>query len=158
MKKIFEMYVLVFCGLFATLSAAEECNISGVWKHSNKNAWLNFDLSGRKIVVHHNEGHPEVRGLTVIKNLKNKDENWHGDMYSSETNSYFPVVLKVSNCDQISVSKYEADVFDRVVRSSEVASFLSEEQKASICEEESEPKNENEFLILLRDNDFSLIR
>lgn len=77
------------------------CDISGVWKHADKNAWLEVDLTAKKVVVKSHMDNPKANGLTVIKNLKPK---WTGEMYNASTGGYVSVKLTFNRCKQLKVT------------------------------------------------------
>jgi hypothetical protein len=77
------------------------CEISGTWKHADKNAWLEVNLTTKTINVKSHLDNPKANGLTVIKNLK---PNWSGQMYNASTDGYVPVKLAFNSCEQLRVT------------------------------------------------------
>jgi len=77
------------------------CEISGTWKHADKNAWLEVDLITKTVNVKSHLDNPKANGLTVIKNLKPK---WSGEMYNGSTGGYVSVKLAFNGCEQLKVT------------------------------------------------------
>jgi hypothetical protein len=78
-----------------------KCEISGTWKHADKNAWLEINLTTKTVNVKSHLDNPKANGLTVIKNLK---PNWSGQMYNASTGGYVPVRLTFNSCEQLKVT------------------------------------------------------
>ncbi len=78
-----------------------QCDISGVWKHADKPAWLEVNLTTKTVLVKSHLDNPKANGLTVIKNLK---PNWSGEMYNASTDSYVAVKLAFNGCKQLIVT------------------------------------------------------
>jgi len=78
-----------------------QCEISGTWKHADKNAWLEINLTTKTVNVKSHLDNPKANGLTVIKNLK---PNWTGQMYNASTGGYVPVLLSFNSCEQLWVT------------------------------------------------------
>jgi hypothetical protein len=80
---------------------SQSCDLSGVWKHSEKEVSLMVDTKLKTIRVKHHSLNAGVEGLTVVKNLAadaGQPNLWSGDIYSADTNSFVPVQLSTSDC------------------------------------------------------------
>ncbi|NQZ83240.1 MAG: hypothetical protein HRT52_19725 [Colwellia sp.] len=86
---------------FSCFAQDTHCEISGTWKHADKNAWLEVDLSTKTVNVKSHLDNPQANGLTVIKNLKPK---WSGEMYNASTGGYVSVRLAFNGCEQLNVT------------------------------------------------------
>ncbi|MCC2616866.1 hypothetical protein LJ739_11490 [Aestuariibacter halophilus] len=94
---------LIIALLISSGSYAQQapCELSGTWKHADKNAWLEVDLAAKTVFVKSHLDNPDAEGLTVIQNLK---PAWSGDMYNASTGDFVPVQLTFHGCDQLSVT------------------------------------------------------
>ncbi|UJX27890.1 hypothetical protein L3Q70_18355 (plasmid) [Pseudoalteromonas sp. CF6-2] len=99
-------YLTIFLVTLPIASFADTsgCNISGTWKHADKNAWLELDLSSKTIKVKEHEDNPKANGYTVIKDIKLITElNYSGYMYHAANDNYVAVELVHNNCKEIVV-------------------------------------------------------
>ncbi len=88
-----------------------QCDIAGVWKHSEKEAWLNVDLEKGVIIVKSHASNPSAEGLTVIKSLAYTDQaNWNGKMYDARSKNFVPVKISEGNCKELIVVMDGSDV------------------------------------------------
>lgn len=89
--------------VFSSSSFAQDtkCEISGTWKHADKNAWLEINITTKTVKVKSHLDNPEANGLTVIKNLK---PGWSGQMYNASTGGYVLVQLDFNSCEQLNVT------------------------------------------------------
>lgn len=96
-------YLIIALIFSSVCSFAEDnqCEISGVWKHADKPAWLEVNLTTKTVLVKSHLDNPKANGLTVIKNLK---PNWSGEMYNASTDSYVAVKLAFNGCKQLIVT------------------------------------------------------
>ncbi len=89
------------------------CDISGTWKHSLKEAWLDVDLVNQQITVKTHVTNPNAEGLVVIKGLLENSElepRWSGKMYDASVNGYIDVQLTSSRCKQLIVSDNSVEI------------------------------------------------
>ena len=91
MALILKIIALAF--IFSTQAA----DISGIWKHTDKPAWLNVNIQTGTITVHRHDNAPGATGLTVIKELSAKPPIWNGKMYDAEQGDYVLVTLKLKD-------------------------------------------------------------
>jgi hypothetical protein len=96
-------YLILALVISSSSSFAQDtkCEISGTWKHADKNAWLEINLTTKTVNVKSHLDNPKANGLTVIKNLK---PNWSGQMYNASTGGYVPVRLTFNSCEQLKVT------------------------------------------------------
>lgn len=91
MAHILKFLALVF--IFSTQAA----DISGIWKHTDKPAWLNVDMQTGIVTVQRHDNAPGTVGLTVIKDLSAATSIWNGKMYDAEQGDYVLVTLKLKD-------------------------------------------------------------
>jgi hypothetical protein len=96
-------YLITALTIYSSSSFAQDthCEISGTWKHADKNAWLEINLTTKTVNVKSHLDNPKANGLTVIKNLK---PNWSGQMYNASTGGFVPVQLAFNSCEQLKVT------------------------------------------------------
>jgi hypothetical protein len=96
-------YLITALIIYSSGSFAQDtqCEISGIWKHADKNAWLEINLTTKTVNVKSHLDNPKANGLTVIKNLK---PNWSGQMYNASTGGFVPVQLVFNSCEQLKVT------------------------------------------------------
>lgn len=88
---------------------SQSCDISGMWKHAEKDASLVVDTSLKTIRVKHHALNAGAQGLTVIKNLAvdvGESNLWSGDIYSADINAFVPVQLKSPDCTTLLITKH----------------------------------------------------
>lgn len=91
MAHILKLLSLVF--VFNTFAA----DISGIWKHADKPAWLNVNMQTGLVTVQRHDNAPGAVGLTVIKDLSAAAPIWHGKMYAAEQGDYIAVSLELKD-------------------------------------------------------------
>lgn len=88
---------------------SQSCDISGMWKHSEKDASVVVDLNLKTIRVKNHSLYAEAEGLTVVKNLAadvGRPNLWSGDIYSADIYSYVPVQLKSPDCTTLLITEH----------------------------------------------------
>jgi ABC-type molybdate transport system ATPase subunit len=78
-------------------------DINGIWKHSDKEAWLKVDAASgvASVYIHH---HAKTAGLTVVKGIERDAEShalWVGKMYAAASDSFVNVELLLESPDCI---------------------------------------------------------
>ncbi|GAB2914657.1 hypothetical protein [Rheinheimera gaetbuli] len=89
MRHILKFIALVF------VFNAQAADISGIWKHADKPAWLNVNIQTGVVTVQRHDTAPGAIGLTVIKDLSAAPPIWHGNMYAAEQGDYIAVSLQL---------------------------------------------------------------
>ncbi len=95
---------LIACSVFLSANSFAEnnhCKIAGIWKHADKQAWLEVSLITKTVTIKSHLDNPKANGLSVIKNLTAKRT---GLMYDASTDSYVPVKLAFNGCKQLEVT------------------------------------------------------
>ena len=101
MKSFKYLITVLAISSFSCFAQDTHCEISGTWKHADKNAWLDVDLTTKTVSVKSHLDNPKANGLTVIKNLKPK---WSGEMFNGSTGGYVVVKLTFNGCGQLKVT------------------------------------------------------
>ena len=105
MAHILKFLALVF--VFNTFAA----DISGIWKHADKPAWLNVNMQTGLVTVQRHDNAPGAVGLTVIKDLSAAEPIWNGKMYAAEQGDYVAVSLELKdNQTLIVVDTYAVEI------------------------------------------------
>lgn len=91
--RFFLLSLLVF-----SVNSFAEVQIDGVWKHTQKPAWLEikFESDIGTLTVKRHENNVKAAGLNVIKAIKpslKQSSQWDGQMYSAAANGYVGVTL-----------------------------------------------------------------
>ncbi|WP_240223895.1 hypothetical protein [Rheinheimera hassiensis] len=110
MANILKLLALVF--VFNTLAA----DISGIWKHADKPAWLNVDMQTGVVTVQRHDNAPGAAGLTVIKDLSAAPPIWNGKMYAAEQGDYVAVSLELKDNQTLIVIDADAAEILRLTR------------------------------------------
>jgi len=101
--KLFLVSILCFSSnLFA------EAKIDGLWKHSQKPAWLEikFESGVGALTVKRHDDNVKAEGLNVIKGIQPDIAHvnqWSAQMYSAADNAYVGVILILINSTTITV-------------------------------------------------------
>ena len=92
------------------LSASSFANvqINGIWKHTQKPAWLEikFESGVGTISVKRHDNNVKAAGLNIIKDIKpeiNQQTQWLGQMYSAAVDGYVGVRLILINSSTIAI-------------------------------------------------------
>ncbi|MDP2713427.1 DUF2147 domain-containing protein [Rheinheimera sp.] len=110
MAHILKLLALVF--VFSTMAA----DISGVWKHADKPAWLNVNMQTGVVTVQRHDNAPGAVGLTVIKDLSASPPIWSGKMYAAEQGDYVAVSLELKDDQTLIVVDADAVEILRLTR------------------------------------------
>lgn len=105
-----KLLALVF--VFSTQAA----DISGIWKHTDKPAWLNVDMQTGVITVQRHNDAPGAEGLTIIKDLRAAPPIWHGKMYAAEQDDYIAVSLQLKDNQTLIVVDTDSVEILRLIR------------------------------------------
>jgi hypothetical protein len=94
--------------LFLSAKSFADIQIAGIWKHTQKPAWLEikFESGVGSLTVERHEHNVKAAGLNVIKEIKfdkNRSSQWDGQMYSAAENGYVGVTLVLINPTTIAV-------------------------------------------------------
>ena len=95
---------------------AQATDITGIWKHTDKPAWLNVNMQTGVVTVQRHDNAPGAVGLTVIKNLSEKPPIWHGKMYAAEQGDYIEVSLELKDSQTLVVVDANAAEILRLTR------------------------------------------
>lgn len=86
-------------------------SISGIWKHSEKPAWLELKFKNGigAITVARHGWNPDAEGLVVLKDItKSKTDTdhptWRGKMFDAKQNGFIPAILTLSTPDTLDIS------------------------------------------------------
>jgi drug/metabolite transporter superfamily protein YnfA len=107
---ILRLFALVF--VFNTFAA----DISGIWKHADKPAWLNVNMQTGVVTVQRHDNAPGAVGLTVIKELSAAAPIWHGKMYAAEQGDYIAVSLELKDNQTLIVVDSDVVEILRLIR------------------------------------------
>ncbi|MBF7074444.1 hypothetical protein ISG33_13640 [Glaciecola sp. MH2013] len=111
--------VVVTAIFVLTFQASANTDISGVWKHSDKPALIEFDLKSGLATVKQHDDNQSATGLTVIKDINSDSEImhvWTGNMYNGYIDSYVAVTIKlIDNSTIVVIDNKESEVL-RLVR------------------------------------------
>ncbi len=110
MVKLLVLSFIIITAFYSTAVQAQQCDISGIWKHSAKEAKLFIDLTSGEVAVHSHEVNPESIGLVVLKNLTvdSIPSHWQGEMFSGTAGAFVPVTITAKSCHHLSVN-YRGD-------------------------------------------------
>jgi hypothetical protein len=94
--------------VFLSVNSVADVQIIGVWKHTQKPAWLeiSFESGVGSLSVKRHENNVKAAGLNVIQDIKpdtNQSSQWFGHMYSAAENGYVAVRLILINPSTIAV-------------------------------------------------------
>ena len=94
-----------------------DCDISGVWNHSDKPAKLLIDLNKAEATVYSHDNQTKAVGLVVLKAVKPASHAslWDAQMYSAEDDSFVDVQITSKDCKQLNVV-YQGDEVLSLVR------------------------------------------
>ena len=100
-------YILISLVLLSASSFADG-RINGIWKHTEKPAWLeiNFESGVGSLAVKRHDNNVKAEGLKVIKDIEvdsNQSSQWLGKMYSAAVDGYVDVKLILINSSSIAV-------------------------------------------------------
>ncbi|GAB2994857.1 hypothetical protein [Psychrosphaera aestuarii] len=106
MLKLKVLSAILFVSLFSSVAISNECQIAGVWSHSEKPAKLFIDLSTAEMLVQSHELNPKAVGLIVLKSLtlSSVTNSWKAKMYSAAEDSFVDVQLTTEGCNKLNVS------------------------------------------------------
>lgn len=91
MTHILKLIALVF------VLNTQAADISGIWRHADKPAWLNVNIQTGVVTVQRHDNAPGAVGLTVIKELRAAPPIWHGKMYAADQGDYIAVSLELKD-------------------------------------------------------------
>lgn len=100
-------FILLSLAFLSANSLADD-QISGIWKHTQKPAWLEiiFESGVGSLSVKRHDNNEKAAGLNVIKDIKTdtkQSSQWIGQMYSAATDGYVGVKLILINTSTIAV-------------------------------------------------------
>ena len=110
MAHILKLLALVF------VFSIQAADISGIWKHTDKPAWLNVNMQTGLVTVQRHDNAPGAAGLTVIKDLSAAAPIWHGKMYAAEQGDYIAVSLTLEDNQTLIVVDSDAVEILRLIR------------------------------------------
>jgi hypothetical protein len=103
------LYKLILLSLnFLSASVFANVEIDGIWKHTQKPAWLEikFESGVGSVSVKRHDNNIKAAGLNIIKEIKpdvNQSSQWFGQMYSAAENGYVDVVLILVNSSTMAI-------------------------------------------------------
>lgn len=112
MKKT--LFSLLVCLSFIPPINAKSCDINGVWKHADKEAWLEINTTMKNIVVKNHQKNPSAEGLTVVKHLLKKPQTlntWQGKIYDASTDSFVEIEIKTNKCEVLTINHNKLELF-----------------------------------------------
>lgn len=88
-----------------SVQAKGDCDISGIWNHSDKPAKLLIDLKKAEATVYSHDDNTKAIGLVVLKAVKPASSSslWDAQMYSAEEDSFVDVQITSKDCNQLNV-------------------------------------------------------
>ncbi|WNC72332.1 hypothetical protein RGQ13_19775 [Thalassotalea psychrophila] len=94
--------------ILLSVNAVANDQISGVWKHTQKSAWLEIEFESDlgSLSVKRHDNNLKAAGLNVIKDITtdlNQSSQWIGKMYSAAENGYVGIVLILINPTTLSI-------------------------------------------------------
>ena len=107
--------ILKLLALFFVFSI-QAADISGIWKHADKPAWLNVNMQTGLVTVQRHDNAPGAVGLTVIKDLSAAEPIWNGKMYAAEQGDYVAVSLQLKDNQTLIVVDADAVEILRLTR------------------------------------------
>jgi len=113
------MLVVSMAFFLLTFQVSANSHISGVWKHPEKPALIEFDLKSGLATVKQHDNNQSANGLTVIKDIKSIPETthvWSGNMYNGYLDSYVVVTIKLIDDSTIVVIDSKENEVLRLVR------------------------------------------
>lgn len=96
--------------------SVQAADISGIWKHADKQAWLNVNMQTGVVTVQRHDNAPGAVGLTVIKDLSAAAPIWNGKMYAAEQGDYVAVSLELKDNQTLVVADADAVEILRLTR------------------------------------------
>ena len=108
-------HILKLLALFFVFSI-QAADISGIWKHADKPAWLNVNMQTGLVTVQRHDNAPGAAGLTVIKDLSAAAPIWNGKMYAAEQGDYIAVSLELKDNQTLIVVDADAVEILRLTR------------------------------------------
>ncbi|WP_298445529.1 hypothetical protein [uncultured Ferrimonas sp.] len=111
------LIIAIVAATCSAATAAEPCDISGIWQHAAKPATLRIDLSRGEMLVYAHQTHPDSTGLVVLNRLKRTTAaaSWQAQMYSAAAEGFVEVQLLATNCNQLSV-RYQQQLVLELLR------------------------------------------
>lgn len=103
------LYKLILLSLnLLSASVFANVEIDGIWKHTQKPAWLEikFESGVGSVSVKRHDNNVKAVGLNIIKEIKpnvNQSSQWLGQMYSAAENGYVDVVLILVNSSTMAI-------------------------------------------------------
>ena len=112
-KTFIKAFTLTLIFAQSVYAAAPE-PISGIWKHSEKMAWLEFSFKsglGHATVLRH-EGNTKAKGLLVLKDIKANDnapntsssKTFSAKMYSADVNGFIEATMTMEDKDSLVIT------------------------------------------------------
>ena len=88
-------------------------SVSGVWRHSEKPAWISIEFAdgtGKGVIVRHDEN-PAVEGQELFNRIvksNSADNQWSAYMYVASERGFKPMTLELGSDDTLLVRDPEA--------------------------------------------------
>ena len=109
--------------LLVLLSACadEEVRLQGLWKHTDKAAWITIDFDkgvGSGKIARHDDNANAV-GLSLFEHIqrdRNFPDQWQAQIYSAEIDSYINATIQLSESGILIVNTQDSDGSREVLR------------------------------------------
>lgn len=102
-----KFFVIILSVLICQIASANQL-MEGVWRHSEKPAWLSikFEQQVGRAVVYEHQQHRENEGLIVLKDIvavKGKENSWTGKMFAADINGFIAAALTMPSAEKVIV-------------------------------------------------------
>ena len=101
--------------------AEEEARLHGLWKHTDKAAWITIDfdkgVGSRKIARH--DDNANAVGLSLFEHIqrdRNFPDQWQAQIYSAEVDGYISAIIQLTESGILIVSTHDGDDSREVLR------------------------------------------
>ena len=113
--------ISLFLLMLLTACTDEEAKLQGLWKHTDKAAWISIDfekgIGSGKIARH--DDNVETVGLSLFEHIQ-KDRNfpdqWQSKIYSAEVDGYINATIRRNESGTLIVSTQDSDGSYEVLR------------------------------------------
>lgn len=109
MNKLLRQMCLLLLVVALPATAIANTAIDGVWQHSQKPAWLNFQFDdgiGIARVFRH-DNNEKAKGLMVLKSIEEIEgfaTKWSGKMYAAHLNDFIDAELNLIQPNQLEIT------------------------------------------------------
>lgn len=99
----------------------EKSKVEGLWKHSDKPAWIRIEFSrdiGSGRIARHDDNQDAV-GLSLLEQIqrdRNLPNQWNAMIYSAEDDNYVNAILSLNEGDTLLVSTNASEASVEVLR------------------------------------------